>query len=564
MENPGVSSALVSPCGARLIVGSDAVRIFDVRKLQAAGGSAARPDEALLTFLPTHLAGSAVENSMRLAGGGLEPIVTYAAFSDCGAWVVANFQSDAAYVFDVRHGSEGMSGGTRCAAASGGMAGASRRREALLRDAVRGMVEKQYCTALARLNELITLPGGDDLRARHLRCECLLRRAWLSDSRAALRDAKFCAAAVAAGPGALEGLLPAALEDQKVASALCGAWKVVFDLQRAKAILGMVVPWGTLFPEWGRCDFEDHRDAFLKIMTTVKRLDYIGDLLDTLLEQVRILEGESKLTLSALGALPSASHGCLVPCAPFFCGVAPRLVLMRDCVEDSKKKLAGLIACALDVSDDNDEDGDTIWLAEICEELHDSLGRPVLAPAFWDSNVRCGYRNRLCGHQNLYTSIKEANFYGAGAQCVMSGSDDGFLYVWDARTGDILSRLRADDDIVNCCIQAPGGFDGGLVATSGLSHSGNLITISILHPPVASLVYGLVFFLTLLRWSSYFFQFLLSLMFVSYTVKLWYATGDGRSLDADASFRSDCEEAFEVNQITTKGHVSSPELRFVF
>lgn len=72
----------------------------------------------------------------------------------------------------------------------------------------------------------------------------------------------------------------------------------------------------------------------------------------------------------------------------------------------------------------------------------------------------------------MLARIKEANFYGASGQCVMSGSDDGYLYVWEAKTGKVLSRLRADNDIVNCCIQAPGGFDGGLAATSGLDNTG--------------------------------------------------------------------------------------------
>jgi WD40 repeat protein len=48
------------------------------------------------------------------------------------------------------------------------------------------------------------------------------------------------------------------------------------------------------------------------------------------------------------------------------------------------------------------------------------------------------------------TDIKEASFIGVDERFVASGSDDGFLYVWDRSSGNLVLRQPADPDILNC------------------------------------------------------------------------------------------------------------------
>lgn len=59
------------------------------------------------------------------------------------------------------------------------------------------------------------------------------------------------------------------------------------------------------------------------------------------------------------------------------------------------------------------------------------------------------------GHTSTQTDIKEARFYGSQNQVVLSGSDDGNVYMWAARTGELLRKIPGDDHIVNCVLPHP-------------------------------------------------------------------------------------------------------------
>ena len=50
----------------------------------------------------------------------------------------------------------------------------------------------------------------------------------------------------------------------------------------------------------------------------------------------------------------------------------------------------------------------------------------------------------IAGAKNFHTDIKEASFYGADGEFVIAGSDDGFMYVWNCRSGCIESVLRGE------------------------------------------------------------------------------------------------------------------------
>ncbi|XP_049872723.1 WD and tetratricopeptide repeats protein 1 isoform X2 [Pectinophora gossypiella] len=75
------------------------------------------------------------------------------------------------------------------------------------------------------------------------------------------------------------------------------------------------------------------------------------------------------------------------------------------------------------------------------------------------------YTQRLLGHCNTTTDIKEANFLGPDANFVAAGSDDGSMFIWCRRSGNIVRCLKGDESIVNCLQLHPSMF---LLATSGI------------------------------------------------------------------------------------------------
>ncbi|KAJ1967920.1 hypothetical protein IWQ62_001559 [Dispira parvispora] len=52
------------------------------------------------------------------------------------------------------------------------------------------------------------------------------------------------------------------------------------------------------------------------------------------------------------------------------------------------------------------------------------------------------------GHSNVQT-VKDVNFFGPNDEYIMSGSDDGNLFIWDKATATIKQILQGDTDVVN-------------------------------------------------------------------------------------------------------------------
>ena len=53
------------------------------------------------------------------------------------------------------------------------------------------------------------------------------------------------------------------------------------------------------------------------------------------------------------------------------------------------------------------------------------------------------------GHRNCRT-VKGVSFLGESDEYVMSGSDDGHIYVWTKADGVLRQWLRGDSHVVNC------------------------------------------------------------------------------------------------------------------
>ncbi|ORY02624.1 WD40 repeat-like protein [Basidiobolus meristosporus CBS 931.73] len=54
------------------------------------------------------------------------------------------------------------------------------------------------------------------------------------------------------------------------------------------------------------------------------------------------------------------------------------------------------------------------------------------------------------GHRNWETMIKEVNFYGPNSEYIVSGSDDGRIFIWEKNGGEIKHLLKGDSRVVNC------------------------------------------------------------------------------------------------------------------
>ena len=82
---------------------------------------------------------------------------------------------------------------------------------------------------------------------------------------------------------------------------------------------------------------------------------------------------------------------------------------------------------------------------------------------------------RYCGHCNMNTDIKEANFFGCKDEFIVGGSDDGAFYIWDKYTTNIVKAVHADYQILNCVQPHPTIC---MLATSGIEKNVKLWSTS--------------------------------------------------------------------------------------
>jgi len=76
------------------------------------------------------------------------------------------------------------------------------------------------------------------------------------------------------------------------------------------------------------------------------------------------------------------------------------------------------------------------------------------------------YSMRYSGHRNLRT-VKEVSFLSPTSAFVASGSDDGRIFIWDKRTGQLRMLMKGDNEVVNCVQSHPTDM---LIATSGIEN----------------------------------------------------------------------------------------------
>jgi nuclear receptor interaction protein len=126
-----------------------------------------------------------------------------------------------------------------------------------------------------------------------------------------------------------------------------------------------------------------------------------------------------------------------------------------------------------DDDDDDDEDGDE---DEDDDLPNNGLPRFMYRSAFERrrirekvaSNVPCSSHQRVYrGHCNVKT-VKDVNFFGLDDEYVVSGSDDGHLFIWDRKTTQLVNILEGDGEVVNV---AQGHPYETMLAVSGIDHT---------------------------------------------------------------------------------------------
>lgn len=99
-------------------------------------------------------------------------------------------------------------------------------------------------------------------------------------------------------------------------------------------------------------------------------------------------------------------------------------------------------------SDDADSSSDEDSASEPEEQLYRYRGggrtRHTVNP-----RTPCFPHHRIySGHCNVKT-VKDVNFYGLNDEYVVSGSDDGNLFIWDRQTAELVNILEGDGEVVN-------------------------------------------------------------------------------------------------------------------
>ena len=100
-----------------------------------------------------------------------------------------------------------------------------------------------------------------------------------------------------------------------------------------------------------------------------------------------------------------------------------------------------------------------------------SASAPPPPPPTFSTRTRRSFHQRFVGHANRQTDIKESTFWGP---YILSGSDDGHVFLWDRRTARLLLVLRASEQIINCVRGHP---HLPMVVTSGIDHEIGVWTV---------------------------------------------------------------------------------------
>jgi len=99
-----------------------------------------------------------------------------------------------------------------------------------------------------------------------------------------------------------------------------------------------------------------------------------------------------------------------------------------------------------------------------------------------DASSSPGYYRKYSGHRNNNT-VKQVVFMGGRSDFVISGSDCGYIFIWDTHTAEVVQMLKADErGAINCLAPHP---VLPMLATSGLENDAKVWYPTGEHKPIS-------------------------------------------------------------------------------
>lgn len=499
----GLNCAVISPMSENHLLVSASepcVRIFDRRKC---GSFVLRPtndDEESLhptsigdcvnKLTPPHMLDSAPETGTR-CGLRKRTYATFATYSPDAKQVVASFYDDIVHIFDLPNQHQPV------ACRSPFMSRAQHRHVIFqfIQNAVLHVATLQHSAALGCANRVLDLQP-DHILALVLRAESLIRRNSFGDLRSSFatlsrvcklilqdnsRIAELFGTHTPDGELCLRPDIPACAEKAEI-------WLQVFHYKQASVLFRLTPPQQIRMMQPGTpaSNLAEKRLEHLDVLTS-----QIAKFVETKLHptskdiaQDKALGNASQRTF-LFGCKASKQRGDVLQRLfdGFYRGLPSLRLEIQRCMASLREHVSGDElefpcesddTCSTDSWDDSSEDkleemGD---LEKLQKDLFNPsdvessslFGPPPAAQQRWRS---------FYGHCSTLTDIKEARFYGNQSQVVLSGSDDGYVYMWATKTGELLRRVPGDEQIVNCVLPHP---RHSMIISSGIDNDIKVMT----------------------------------------------------------------------------------------
>lgn len=497
----GLHSAILSPVSDNhLLVAAQepCVRIYDLRKCGSFVTRTTQQDhqlhhtsvgDCIERICPPHMHESAPETGTK-GTYRKRTYATFATYSPDGKQIVASFFEDMVHVFDLSNRQHP----TTCR--SPFMSRAHKRIVIfrLMQDAVCDLASYRHARALGRANKVLQF-DPDNVLALAFRAEALIRRNSYGDLRSSfatlahlinILQMDHTRIAELWGTHTPDGPLCMSPQSSKCA-VRAEIWIKVFQYKQASVLFRMA-------PTSRREIYQSPSSRiYLK-----KRLEHLDTLIaeleryrETMLcpklkhvAQERAL-GDVSDEQKLYSSFASKARGETLE--RFFDSFFEGVPTLRKAVDNSfiilrqgqdlnlfhRYASESIDSCSTDSEEEGDEEkheGVELFsklqrqVGNLEEAVTDIWGPPPSAQQGWRS---------FYGHTSKQTDIKEARFYGAQNQVILSGSDDGRVHMWAAKTGELLARVPGDDQIVNCVLPHP---TRSMIINSGIDNTIKVVT----------------------------------------------------------------------------------------
>lgn len=501
----GLNCAEISPMSENHLLVSASepcVRIYDRRKC---GSFVLRPSsdeecEGLHTssigdcvnkLIPPHMLESAPETGTR-CGVRKRTYATFATYSPDAKQVVASFYDDIVHVFDLPNQHQPVS------CRSPFMSRAQERQVIFhfVQEACQHVAALQHSAALGCANRVLELQP-DHLLALVLRAEALIRRNSYGDLRSSFatlsrvcklilqdnsRVAELFGTHTPDGDLCLKPDLPSCARKAEI-------WLQIFHYKQVSALF-------RLTPAQQIRMMQSGTPASSAAEKRLEHLDILSSLItkfvETSLHPTRRdiaydkALGNADERAQLFGSKASKQRGEVLQ--RLFDGFYRGLPSLRqeiqrfiECLQENVSGDEQEFPC-----ESVDDNCSTDSWDEVCEDKAEEKGdlesiqKYLFNPSDVESSTLFGpppaaqqrWRS-FYGHCSTLTDIKEARFYGSRSQVVLSGSDDGHVYMWAAKTGELLRKVHADEQIVNCVLPHP---SHSMIVSSGIDNDIKVIT----------------------------------------------------------------------------------------